>query len=82
MAIGAESIPLEWLRSGERATVAAVVGAGDACRRVAELGFQEGATVEMVRPGEPCILRIDGAKFCLRLAGACRILVEPFHVGT
>lgn len=76
MATGVDSIPLQWLRSGERATVAAVLGGSDESRRVVELGFQEGATVEMVRPGEPCILRIDGAKFCFRLTDSCRILVE------
>ncbi len=76
MAIGVDSIPLEWLRSGERAIVAAVLGIGEESRRIGELGVTEGAELEMVRPGEPCILRIDGAKFCFRLTSACRVLVE------
>ena len=76
MATAVDCIPLDLLRSGELAKVASVVGPPDECHRIEELGLRSGTTVEMVREGEPFILRVDGAKFCFRLTRACCVLVE------
>ncbi len=47
--------------AGEVATIASIAGATTESRRLADLGFFEGALVRMVRPGAPCILRVGGA---------------------
>ena len=71
-----DSVPLEFLRRGERAVVSHVMGESSERQRIAELGVQPGTEVQMVQVGEPCILRIDGARLCFRLTSTCRILVE------
>lgn len=46
------------LRKGDRATVAGVDPCYPEAKRLADLGFVTGATVEMLRPGQPCIVRV------------------------
>src|SRR4051812_25122220 len=59
-------IPLSLLSAGQTARVDAVLGGGDLLQRLRELGLRDGAEVRMVRSGSPCIIRLDGQKFCLR----------------
>jgi Fe2+ transport system protein FeoA len=47
------------LRSGEVAVVERIAAANSAAKRLADLGFIQGARLEMVRPGVPCIVRIN-----------------------
>jgi Fe2+ transport system protein FeoA len=54
------------MRAGQFAEVGQLFGAVDAVQRLQELGFRPGAAVEMVQPGNPCIVRVAGAKFCFR----------------
>ncbi len=49
------------LNAGESGTVFGIVGNQLAAKRLADMGFVRGARLEMVRPGAPCIVRIDGA---------------------
>lgn len=51
---------LPTLKSGDQATVASIGGPESAAKRLADMGFIRGAEVTMVRPGMPCIVRIDG----------------------
>lgn len=72
-----EPIPLEILPAGAAATVEEIVGSADAVVRLEELGFRHGRRIEMVQPGSPCIVRIDGHKLCIRDGEAFAVLVRP-----
>lgn len=56
------------LRSGDSGTVLAVRDGGAGSKRLADMGFVRGAQVQMVRPGTPCIVRVDGQ--CVGLGSA------------
>ena len=50
---------LPHLRSGDVAVIECVAATNGTAKRLADLGFMRGALVEMVRPGAPCIVRIN-----------------------
>lgn len=68
------------LPPGQRATVVQVVAEAAAVgRRLADLGFTSGATVQVVRRAplrDPVIYLIHGYELCLRRAQAACVLVE------
>ncbi|HMO14149.1 MAG TPA: FeoA domain-containing protein [Pirellulaceae bacterium] len=59
-------VPIACLRSGECGAIFEVSGEESSVQRLSELGIQPGNRVEVVRHGCPCIIRLRGAKFCLR----------------
>jgi ferrous iron transport protein A len=65
------------LAPGQTARIAAVLGAAEQTQRLRELGLRDGAEVEMVRPGSPCIIRLGGQKLGLRSEEIARVLVRP-----
>ena len=46
--------------SGECAMVEAIDGSCLCSKRLADMGFVQGTRVEMLRPGSPCIVRVNG----------------------
>ena len=70
-------IPLSLLSAGEFAQIHAVAGHPEQTRRLRELGFQEGARVEMIQSGSPCIVRLDNSKLCFRDCELSRVMVRP-----
>ena len=56
------------LKAGDFGLIASINGARFSAKRLADLGFVRGAKVTMVRPGAPCIVRIDGR--CVGLGAA------------
>jgi ferrous iron transport protein A len=70
-------IPLGQLSMGRKAVVAAVLGGSDQVHRLHELGLRDGAAVEMVRTGSPCILRLGAQKLCFRADDMLSVLVKP-----
>ena len=70
-------MPLSMLAAGDSAVVQSVVGSSELVRHLAEIGVRDGALLEMVRPGTPCILRVDGAKLCVRGDELLQVLVTP-----
>jgi Fe2+ transport system protein FeoA len=74
-------IPLYLLRPGEEAEVAELVGRPDEVQRLAEIGFQTGALVEMVQSGAPCIIRLAGHKLCFREGESFQVLVRSRAAG-
>jgi ferrous iron transport protein A len=68
-------IPLAALRSGEYAEVRKIVGHQEQVRRLEELGVRDGAVLEMVRAGTPCIVRIGASKLCFRDGELLSVLV-------
>lgn len=61
-----ELVPLTVLRCGQTAEVGALMGPSEQVRRLEELGLRTGASVEMVRSGVPCIIRVEGSTLCFR----------------
>lgn len=71
------AIPLQMLAAGQSAEVAELVGRPHEVLRLAEIGLRTGSTVEMVEPGSPCIVRLDGHKLCFRDGDVWSVLVRP-----
>ena len=69
-------LPLGILPLGHTALVEHVAGDAAAVHRFREMGFCDGALVEMVQPGEPCIVRIGGHKLAFRLDSTVSIFVR------
>jgi ferrous iron transport protein A len=69
-------IPLGRMSSGERATLVDVVGQPEQVRRMQELGFRCGMSLEMIRAGSPCIVRLCGQTMCIRGNEFLNVLVE------
>lgn len=72
-----ELIPLGQMAAGCCATVAAVLGVAEHVHRLRELGLSDGASIEMVQPGSPCIVRLAGHKLCFRADDLLSVLVKP-----
>lgn len=70
-------MPLDMLRAGETAEVAEVGGHAAWVGRLAELGIRPGCVLQVVQPGSPCLLNVDGCKLCLRGGESSQILVRP-----
>lgn len=70
-------IPLSLLAAGQLAQVGQLLGSADEVHRLRELGITTGASLEMIQPGSPCIVRLSGSKLCLRDANLFQILVHP-----
>jgi len=78
MGIGVgELVPLRNLAPGQKAKVGKITGDPHHVHRLHELGFHCGTTIEMVRPGSPCIIRMAGHKLCFRHNDALNVLVRP-----
>ena len=70
-------IPLEFLRPGQHAHIGQLVGKPDEVHRLEELGLRQGAAVEMIQAGSPCIIRLNGHKLCFRDCDVFQVLVTP-----
>lgn len=70
-------VPLTFLTIGQTAQVGQVLGRPDQVHRLEELGLRGGATIEMVQPGSPCIIRLGTNKLCFRADELTRVLVLP-----
>jgi ferrous iron transport protein A len=69
-------VPLELLQVGECGRIRELQGNPEFVHRLQEMGLREGAAVEMVRPGSPCILAVDHHRFSVRLDESATVLVE------
>ncbi len=70
-------IPLCTLPPGQQAEVHTVLGQTSHVRRLDELGIRDGAQLEMVRHGSPCIVQLDGSKLCFRDGELLQVMVSP-----
>jgi Fe2+ transport system protein FeoA len=69
-------IPLNLLPPGAFARVDQVVGQPEHVHRMHELGLRDGADIEMVQSGSPCIIRLAGHKLCFRADELFSVLVR------
>ncbi len=67
----ASLIDLSQLPAGRCAEIVEISGSPSGVARLQELGFQSGRTVQMIRPGATCIVKLDQCKMCFRPCGAC-----------
>jgi Fe2+ transport system protein FeoA len=70
-------MPLELLGPGEWAEVHSVTGEPGIVGRLAELGIRCGTQVQVVQPGSPCLLNVDGCRLSLRGECSCQVFVRP-----
>jgi ferrous iron transport protein A len=70
-------IPLNLLKTGCTALVGQILGRPEQVHRLEELGLRGGASVEMLQPGSPCIIRLAGHKLCFRADELLSVLVRP-----
>lgn len=63
------------LRTGESSTIVGVTAAQTSAKRLADMGFVSGARIEMIRPGNPCLVRIGGTCVGLGTANQGCILI-------
>ena len=68
-------IPLSFLRAGQVGRVGEVLGTSDMVHRLREMGLYDGAPVEMIRPGSPCIIRLQGQRLGFRMDDIARVMV-------
>jgi Fe2+ transport system protein FeoA len=71
-----DMIPLLQLTAGAIAEIGQLIGAPHDVHRLEELGVRNGAKIEMVRSGNPCIIRLAESKFCFRPSEAVGVLVR------
>ena len=74
----ASLICMSKLPTGHKAEICQIDGRAEHVQRLREIGMRDGVTVEMVRPGTPCIVRLAGSAICFRSADLLRVLVESF----
>jgi len=74
-------VPIELLRPQERARVVEMDGESTAVHRLQELGLRVGTIVEMVKSGQPSILRIGEHRLSFRAADRMSVLVEILGAG-
>jgi len=72
-----ELVSLNSLLAGQSARVGKIVGRADHVHRLEEFGIRGGTKVQMFQPGNPCIVRLAGSKFCLRADDLLRVFVRP-----
>jgi ferrous iron transport protein A len=69
-------VPLCRLRAGQCGCIGQVVGACDVVQRLKEMGLYDGARVQMVRPGSPCIIRLQGQRLGFRMDDCAHVMIN------
>jgi Fe2+ transport system protein FeoA len=64
------------MNAGEVGAIAEIDGDVDAVTRLRELGIREGAQIEMVQTGEPCIIAVGNQRLSLRIDQTTSVYVE------
>ncbi len=75
-------IPLCRLRAGQRGCVGQVLGTCDVVHRLREMGLYDGAPVQMIRPGSPCIIRLHGQRLGFRMDDCAHVMISVSAVAS
>jgi Fe2+ transport system protein FeoA len=70
-------VPLRSLRAGDVGLVTALRCCDGFARRLAEMGLTRGTTVEMIRTGAPCIVRVDHTRLSVGASLQDGVLLSP-----
>lgn len=80
---GTHQIPsmrkLSALRKGECGIVCSITAEPRLAKRLADMGFVGGSRVDMVRPGRPCLVRVNGTRVGLGRGSQEHVLVDSPH---
>ncbi len=69
-------VPLHLMLPGQSAKIGQIYGDPAAVHRLEELGLRSGVCIEMVRSGEPCIIRLSGKQLCFRDSDTLSVFVR------
>ena len=69
-------IPLHLMSLHQEGRIVELDGAGNFAVRLEEMGFCNGATVRMLRPGRPCIVAVNDHRMSFRSDADAVVLVE------
>ncbi|HEX5102306.1 MAG TPA: FeoA family protein [Pirellulaceae bacterium] len=69
-------LPIQLLPAGSRARIDQLLGGEDDVHRLQELGMRVGTQIEIVQSGVPCIIKVDGTRFCFRDSESLGVLVR------
>ena len=69
-------VPLDFLNSGEAGTIYDVTGDVHQVQRLNEMGLRTGVYIQMLQPGEPCILAVENQRLSLRHSDDLQVLVS------
>lgn len=69
-------MPLSLLTAGQKGRIGMLLGQPDQVHRLEEMGLRGGAEIEMLQPGNPCIVRLAGHKLCFRGDELVRVMVN------
>ncbi len=72
-------VPLHKLTRGQSAEILGITGDPGRVHRLHEFGLRKGVHIEMFRAGNPCIIRMDGSKVCLRMDDSLQVTVKPVY---
>jgi Fe2+ transport system protein FeoA len=72
-----DAVPLACLAAGSSGFVDQVVGCASQVHRLRELGLHDGARIEVMQAGKPCIIRLNGHKLCFRDSDSMSVLIRP-----
>lgn len=72
-------IPLDRLASGMSGEIDRFEGCPEHIHRLEEMGIRLGTTVEVLRCGRPCILRVGGNRVCFRRSDLLGIMVRALE---
>ena len=70
-------VPLRYLPVGNSGRVMQILGCPEQVQRVKEMGIRDGAEIEMIRSGTPCIIRAGTQTLCIRGNDLLNVLIEP-----
>lgn len=70
-------MPLDQTPPGQSATIVRLSGCPTHVRRLEEIGLRRGTTVQVVRNGRPCIVRVNGNRLCIRCSELMHVWVQP-----
>lgn len=63
-------------KSGQSLCVTQLCGCENECAKLRELGVREGASIDVLRHGNPILIRIDGARFGIGQGAATNVLCD------
>jgi Fe2+ transport system protein FeoA len=70
-------VPIHHLPVGNSGRVMHILGCPEQVQRVKEMGIRDGAEIQMVRAGIPCIIRAGMQTLCVRGSDLLNVLVQP-----
>jgi len=72
-----QNIPLRCLNNNCSATITKLCGEESCVHRLEEMGISSGCRITMICNTDPCLLKINNQKICLRVDKLTEIFVSP-----